>query len=246
MNNGNRGNGRSARGRHAIRERQLGLSHFYAARTPIGGYGDRPMPIDEKCILRHVGGNVNGMIPINNDKGMTAMTGNLRGLQAASLRMIETDVEWKHFQYRETTNRLLKKTFGGARVEFCTSDVSFEGRYKPGGTATAALENWSHGVVGSEMDPTGCGRWRYVTYGGKGSKLITYISAYRVCNQTNPGDTTAWRQQKQIQYSDESARVGPIDPHRQTMVDLEYFVREIRDKGHEVVVFLDANQIESR
>jgi hypothetical protein len=246
MNNGNRGNGRSVRGRNAIRKRQLGLSHLYAATTPIGGYGDRPMPIDEKCILRHVGGNVNGMIPINNDKGMTAMAGNLKGLQAGSLSMIETNVEWKHFQYRETTNQLLKKTFRGARVEFCTSDVSFKGRYKPGGTATAALGNWSHRVVGSGRDPTGCGRWSYVTYDGKGCKLITYVSVYIVCNQTNPGDTTEWRQQYQIQYSDESARVGSIDPHRQTMVDLEYFIRELRDVGHEVVVFLDANQNESR
>jgi hypothetical protein len=112
-------------------------------------------------------------------------------------------------------------------VEFCTSDVSLEGRYKPGGTATAALGNWSHRVVGSGRDPTGCGRWSYITYGRKGSKLITYISAYIVCNQTNPGDTTAWRQQYQIQYSDESARVGSIDPHRQTMVDLEYFFRKL-------------------
>jgi hypothetical protein len=80
MNNGNRGNGRSARGRNAIREQAFGLSHFYAAITPIGGYGDRPMPIDEKCILRHVGGNVNGMIPINNDKGMMAMAVNLKVL----------------------------------------------------------------------------------------------------------------------------------------------------------------------
>jgi hypothetical protein len=101
-------------------------------------------------------------------------------------------------------------------------------------------------VVGSGRDPTGCGRWRYVTYGGKGSKIITYVLAYIVCNQTNPGDTTAWRKQYQIQYYDESARVGSIDPHRQTMVDLEYFGREIRDKGHEVVVFMDANQNESR
>jgi hypothetical protein len=88
MNKGNRGNGRSARGRNAIRERQFGLSHFYAATTRKGGYGDRPMPIDEKYILRHVGGNVNGMIPINNDKGITAMAGNIRGFQAGSLRMI--------------------------------------------------------------------------------------------------------------------------------------------------------------
>jgi hypothetical protein len=179
------------------------------------------MPIVEKYILRHVGGNVNGMVPINNDKGMTAMAVNLKGLQAGSLSMIETNAEWKHFQYRETTNQILRKTFGGARVEFCTSDVSFEGRYKPGGTATAALGNWSHRVVGSGRDPTGCGRWSYVTYGGKGSKLITYVSVYRVCNKTNPGDTTAWRQQYQIKHSDESARVGSIDPHRQTMVDLE-------------------------
>jgi hypothetical protein len=69
------------RGRNAIRERQLGLSHLYAAATPTYGYGDRPKPIDEKTILWNMGGNVNGMIPINNDKGMTAMAGNLKGLQ---------------------------------------------------------------------------------------------------------------------------------------------------------------------
>jgi hypothetical protein len=52
--------------------------------------------------------------------------------------------------------------------------------------------------------------------------------------------------QYQIQYYDELARVGSINPHRQTMVDLEYSIRELQDEGHEVVVFLDANQNESR
>jgi hypothetical protein len=193
-----------------------------------------------------VGGKANGMIPINNYKGMTAMAGNFKGFQTGSVSMIETNVEWKHFQYRKTNNQLLRKTFGGARVELCTSYISFKGRYKPGGTATAVLENWSHRVIGSGGDPPGCGRWSYVTYGGKCSKLITYISAYKVCNQTNPGDTMAWRQQYQTQYVDESARVGAIDLHRQTMVDLEYFVKELRDEGHAVVVFMDGNQNESR
>jgi hypothetical protein len=173
MNNGNRGNGRSARGWNAIRELQFGLSHFYAATTPIGGYGDRPMPIDKKSILRHVGGNVNGMTPINNDKGMAAMAGNLKGLQAGSLSMIETNVEWKHFKYRETTNQLLRKTFRGARVEFCTSHVSFEEDTNQAARQLRHLGNLSHRVVGSGRDLTGCGQWRYVTHGGKGSKLIT-------------------------------------------------------------------------
>jgi hypothetical protein len=84
------------------------------------------MPIDKKCILRHTGGNVNGMISINNDKGMTTMAENLKGLQAGSLILIEINAEWKHFQYRETANQLLGKKIVGARVEFCTSDASFE------------------------------------------------------------------------------------------------------------------------
>jgi hypothetical protein len=109
--------------------------------------------------------------------------------------MIENNVEWKHFQYMETTNQLLNKIFGGSRVELCTSDARLEVRYKPGDTATAALVIWSHRVVGGGRDPTGCGRWSYVTYGGKGCKLITYVSVSRVCNQTNPGYTTAWRHQ---------------------------------------------------
>jgi hypothetical protein len=56
-----------------------------------------------------VGGNLNGMIPINNNKGITDMTGNLKGLQTGSVSMIETNLAWKHLQYRETTNQLLRK-----------------------------------------------------------------------------------------------------------------------------------------
>jgi hypothetical protein len=68
----------------------LGLSHFYAAATPKGGYGYRPMQIDDKCVLGHVGGNVNRMIPVNNNKGTTAAVGNIKGLKAGSVSMIET------------------------------------------------------------------------------------------------------------------------------------------------------------
>jgi hypothetical protein len=34
------------------------------------------------------------------------------------------------------------------------------------------------------------------------------------------------------------------DPHRQTMVDLQYFVQELRDDGHKLGIFMDANQKE--
>jgi hypothetical protein len=38
------------------------------------------------------------------------------------------------------------------------------------------------------------------------------------------------------------ANVGKIDPHKQTLVDLEYFIHELRNKGHDVAIFIDANQ----
>jgi hypothetical protein len=62
----------------------------------------------------------------------------------------------------------LRKTFGDAQVDYSTSKTKCEGRYKAGGTVTTALGNWSHRVVDSGRDATGCDRGSYVTYGGNG------------------------------------------------------------------------------
>jgi hypothetical protein len=83
-------------------------------------------------------------------------------------------------------------------VEYSTSETKFEGRYKPGGTVTAAIGNWLHRVFDSGSDATGCGRWSYVTYGGKWGKRLTYITVYIVCDQKDPDDTTSWKQQHNI------------------------------------------------
>jgi hypothetical protein len=201
-----------------------------------------PLPIDEHDTLRHVGGNENGIKPYHNDKGMISMSSNLRGFQAGSVSIIKSNVEWQEYEWRENTCQTIRKTFGDAWVEYRTSKTKFEGLYKPGGTVTAALGNWSHRVIDSGSDATGCGRWSYVTYGGRGGKRFTYITVYRVCDQNDPGDTTAWRQQHNLQYEDDTARVGKIDSHKQILVDLEYFVHELRNKGHDVAIFIDANQ----
>jgi hypothetical protein len=85
---------------------------------------------------------------------------------------------------------------------------------------------------------------RYVW--GEGGKRPKYISVYIVCDQKDPGDTTAWKQQHNIQYADDTTRVGKIDQHKQTLVDLEYFIHELRNKGHDVGIFIGANQNERR
>jgi hypothetical protein len=97
-------------------------------------------------------------------------------------------------------------------------------------------------VVDAGSDDTGCGRWSYVTYGGEGRKMLTCATVYRVCDKKDQGETTAWKQQHNIHYKDETARVRKIDPHKQTLVDLQYFVYKLRNKEHNVAIFIDANQ----
>jgi hypothetical protein len=99
-----------------------------------------------------------------------------------------------------------------------------------------------HRVVKTGRDETGCGRWSYITFNGKENKQITVINAYIVFSQIYPGDTTASKQQKCIQYADDELRPYVLDPHKQTMIDLQYFVQELQQQCEEVILFLDANQ----
>jgi hypothetical protein len=99
-------------------------------------------------------------------------------------------------------------------------------------------------VVKTDRDDTGCGRWSYITFNGKENKHITVINAYRVCSQRDPGDTTASRQQQCVQYADEELIPYVLDPHEQTLIDLQYVVQELLQGGDEVILFLDANKDE--
>jgi hypothetical protein len=73
---------------------------------------------------------------------------------------------------------------------------------------------------------------------------MTILSAYRVCKQTNPGDLTAYKQQHVVIYEDEELLPYIVDPHKQTLIDLQYHVEKLKTDGHEVLVFMDANQTE--
>jgi hypothetical protein len=105
-----------------------------------------------------------------------------------------------------------------------------------------ALGPWICRVVESGSDPTWCGWWTFITYAGEENKIITVISAYQVGNQHQPDALTAYQQQYRIQYQDESLRPYILDSHFQTMIDLEYFAKLLRAKGHNIFLFIEANE----
>jgi hypothetical protein len=75
-------------------------------------WGNSPEPIDEKSANQHYGGNINRIKPFGEHSYLISGIKNLRNLQAGGLSLIETNVEWKKFEYRENTEKLLRKSFG--------------------------------------------------------------------------------------------------------------------------------------
>jgi hypothetical protein len=137
----------------------------------------------------------------------------LRKLQAGGISLIETNVEWKKYEYGANTEKLLRKTFGSTRIAYSTSDEQVEeSHYKPGGTVTAALGHWASRVIRSGKDLTGCGKWSYICIVKK-DKKFAIVTVYRVGHNRNAGDATAFQQQYRTQYADETAIVE-INPHK--------------------------------
>jgi hypothetical protein len=165
----------------------------------------------------------------------------LRRLQARGISLIQSNVELKTYDYEANTEKLLCKIFGSTRIAYITSDEQVEeSHYKPGGAVTTSLVRWASRVLRSGQDPTGCGRWSYVCI-GKNEKKFAIVTVYRVGHNRNAGDATAFQQQYRTQYSDETARVE-INPHKQTMIDLESSTEEMKTDGFEVAVFIDASE----
>jgi hypothetical protein len=73
---------------------------------------------------------------------------------------------------------------------------------------------------------------------------MTFITVYHFCKQHEFGPKTTYMQQYIIQYSDEELRPFIIDPHRQTIIDMEHFLQEPKDKRHHILMFIDAKEDE--
>jgi hypothetical protein len=147
---------------------------------------------------------------------------------------------------RINMQKLFTKAFGAARLD-CTSSDKFETtNHKRCGTTCGSLGKMVHRVIASVRDETGCDRWSQITYAAKEGKKMTIIYVYRVSKQMNPGDIMASKKQLGIMYEDEELRTYLVDPHKQTLIDLQYHVEKLKADGHEIVILMDANQAEEQ
>ncbi len=112
---------------------------------------------------------------------MKAITKELMLCSVSVFAAQETNVHWNE----DTTHLLQTQCQSVAPQIQITTSTSAEKTtewYKPGGTITMAMNNWTSRVVTKGHD-TYLGRWSYLEFVGKQDKRLIVMSSYCVCNQ---------------------------------------------------------------
>jgi hypothetical protein len=123
-----------------------------------------------------------------------------------------------------------------SRHSFSSSSKVEEGTYfKMGGTVTTALYRWTHQVHRSGKDKAGAGRWSWFTVIGKNNTKMIYITCYRLCPRPPIHPIgSAYYQQYHIMEQENESRLLPLDPHQQTIWDLQIFILHHLQDGYTV------------
>ena len=168
--------------------------------------------------------------------------GALRKWNAGIVCVSETQTSWENKLCRELMAQELRRVDQYGKITSSSSDALSASLVKPGGTAIISDGGWSSKLIDQGRDPSGLGRWSFITIVGKQDTKLTVICAYRVCkgqNINNVGPTTAYAQQYGLLKK--AGKKSP-NPRKQFITDLKGFILEKRAERHEILLCMDGNE----
>jgi len=159
----------------------------------------------------------------------------------AAISLPETNTNWDLPNIKSQFDVMLRRVWPLWPLCHSKSPEIFNSSYKPGGTATILCDNWISRIISKGEDPLGLGRWSCMTLRGKGSCLITLVTAY--CPSTAPGESTNYRQQYRtlINIFHRQNLQMSTNLTRQFFLDLQSWLEHLIDQDHQIILCLDAN-----
>jgi hypothetical protein len=118
----------------------------------------------------------------NNGEGLKVS----QSIGATIIGRAETNTDWnyKDGMARKITTSQIKRAYNHTVCTFSDSRIrTRDSPYKPGGTLTAVANPWHGHVIDTGADKR-LGNWTYVTLRGKGKTKLTYLTVYRVNDQS--------------------------------------------------------------
>ena len=165
----------------------------------------------------------------------------LRRWEANVLCLAETQTAWELHFVREVVAAELRSEDRYATMIGSSSSTATCDAYKPGGTLTVADGNWTS-RISKDVDSFKLGRWSIITIKGRNNTLLSIITAYRCCHGVkidNVGPISALTQQETL------LKKRGIDksPQEMFIVDMMKVITTLTDKGHEIILNVDANEL---
>jgi Reverse transcriptase (RNA-dependent DNA polymerase) len=204
-------------------------------------WGDS-LPKPQKNTFRVYFQNINGLHLQRPNNNLLFNLESMQQMEVGLFGWAETNTNWLNpatqSLFRQSANKILNTT----KITFSTSSIPTTSKYKPGGTCTTLVGKWGgRATQEAGADPTGMGRWSYITLQGKNTTSITIITAYRVSQKSMPqrGEGTAFHQEYMM--LSKAGHKKP-DPRGQFITDLTNFITSHQAKGREILLMLDANE----
>ena len=158
-------------------------------------------------------------------------------LQIDIMGLTELGINFKNPTINSSFIETSKKYDKHRLIQSSCSNQLLHSKKKRGGTITMASGRWIPRKIKSGADSKG--RWSYVTLKGKGTRKVTFITAYRVCQQKSIGTCTISEQQQNDFI--ETGEFG-VNLRKRLITDLKNFITHLHQQDHIVILNGDMNE----
>lgn len=203
-------------------------------------WGDKLSPLthDQTKTFRVVAQNIHGIGTSDNGERQRAVLHSLhKHFQPSAICLSETQVDWKKPMGTNLWLRHLKSLWRHSHTAASTSACASQHTYQPGGTCTNVVSHWATRLHAKDTD-TALGRWSSISLQGRGGKVITIITGYRVCAAPVTPTQTARAQQTRTLRHANSTR----DPRQAFIEDIILFIQSCQIRNEEIIFAWDANE----
>lgn len=161
--------------------------------------------------------------------------------RTAIISLPETKTNWYITDQHHFLRGILHKIWNNSAFLTSKSSESFLYDHQPGRMATIVCNKWASRLVQEGEDPLGLGRWSFKTLCGRGSWLLTIVTAYN--SPYSLGDTTGYQQLSRLLSHLHMQHKQHVQPNLkwQFILDLQAWLSSLQQQGHDIILAIDTN-----
>ena len=174
----------------------------------------------------------------------------LQALQVDVSGLAETNTCWQHQHLRDDFKSITRKHYRQSKVvfgspTFACDPIPSNESFQAGGNITMLNGGLVSRVSGADIqDTSGLGRWSGVTLAGKHNQYLSIITAYRVCSGSIRTASLGSAFAREHQHF-ATASQPTVNPRKLFLRDLQQVIQDLQEKGHSILLMLDANATDS-